>query len=311
MDRLSSMAIYVKTVELGSFAAAADVLNMSSQLVGKHVAALENHLGVRLINRTTRQHSLTEAGQNFYERAKIILAEVEAAESFAEETRMEPRGRLKINAPHTFGINALSPFLPEYMARYPEVSVELTLTNRMIDLIDEGYDAVFHVGELEDSSLMARVLAPYRLITCASPRYLEKAPPLNHPKDLQHHECLVFAHTSLRTQWEFQGPEGLIKQPISGRLMIDNGEALVSAALAGFGVTTQPSELVLPYIHSGKLVSVLPEYSVPERPLYIVYAQDRRLTPKLRSFLDFAVRHFGEDSNPLPCSLHNGEILAK
>ncbi|MFS2221706.1 LysR family transcriptional regulator [Pantoea sp. B65] len=296
MDRLTSMAVFVRAVELGSFTAAADALTMSPQLVGKNVSILEQHLGVRLLNRTTRQHSLTEAGRHFYERAKIILAEVEAAESFAAEARVVPRGRLKINAPVTFGINALAPKLPLFLRQYPEVTVELTLANRMVDLIDEGYDAVFRVGALADSGLMAKTLAPYRLITCAAPSYLLTAPPLDTPEDLRRHECLIFTHTSLRTEWVFDGPTGRVTLPVSGRLLLDNGEALISSALAGFGIAMQPAELVTPHIASGRLERVLNEYQVPTRPLHLVYAPDRRITPKLRSFIDFAAAHFGEES---------------
>lgn len=296
MDRLTSMAVYIKSVECGSFAAAAEALKMSSQLVGKHVSALEQHLGVRLINRTTRHHSLTEAGQHFFERAKIILAEVEIAESFAEEVRVVPRGRLKVNAPVSFGISALAPALPHYLRQHPEVSIELTLNNRKVDLIDEGYDVCFRVGELADSGLMARKLMPYRLITCAAPRYLKAAPPLRLPLDLFQHECLMFTHTSLQREWEFDGPNGRVTLPVSGRLMLDSGEALIGAALEGFGVAMQPAELVNPLIKSGRLVQVLKEYSVPERPLHLLYAPDRRLTPKLRSFVDFAVRLYGQEN---------------
>ncbi|MFZ6770092.1 LysR family transcriptional regulator [Undibacterium sp. Di26W] len=293
MDRLASMHIFVKAIELGSFSAAANDLKMSPQLIGKNVMVLEQSLGVRLLNRTTRRHSLTEIGKLFYERAKIILAEVEAAESLVAETRAVPRGRIRINAPVTFGIHALAPKLTDYLKQYPDVSVELTMSNRMVDLIDEGYDAIFRVGELSDSSLMARSLAPYRLIMCAAPSYLATCPPLKTPMDLQQHECLVFSHTSLRTHWLFEGPDGRISVPISGRLMVDSGEALLSAAISGFGIMLQPIELVKAGLDAGHLVPVLQDYKVPTRPLHIVYAPDRRMTPKLRSFLDFAVAAFG------------------
>ena len=293
MDRFTSMRIFAKAVELGSFSAASDALQISSQLVGKHVRVLEQHLGVRLLNRTTRRQSLTEIGKTFYERVKIILAEVDAAESMAAETRAVPRGHIRINAPVTFGIHALAPKLPDYLAAFPEVSVDLTLANRVVDLIDEGYDAVFRVGELSDSGLMARSLAPYRLVLCAAPSYLNSRNPLETPMDLQRHECLGFSHTSLRTHWAFDGPDGRISVPVSGRLMVDSGEALLSAAVAGVGVMLQPIELVEAELDAGRLVVVLPEYRVPTRPMHIVYAPDRRMTPKLRSFLDFAVATFG------------------
>ncbi|EHS49476.1 transcriptional regulator, LysR family [Rhizobium sp. PDO1-076] len=293
MDRLTGMEVFVKSVECGSFSAAADVMQMSSQLVGKHVQKLEQHLGVQLLHRSTRRQSLTDFGQIFYERAKIILAEVETAESMAEETRAVPAGRLRVNAPVSFGMRTLSPVLPKFMKLYPEVAVELTLANRAVDLIDEGYDAVFRVGELSDSGLIARRLSPYRLALCASPEYLAKAPPLSSPQDLTRHECLGFSHTELRTHWTFNGPDGRHVIPVTSRLVADHGEPLLCAALAGLGIMLQPLELVRDYLDDGQLVELLPAYTVPMRPLHVLYAPDRRLTPKLRSFLDFVVANFG------------------
>jgi len=293
MDRFSGMNVFVKAVELGSFSAAAEALNMSPQLVGKHVQFLEQHLGVRLLNRTTRRQHLTEVGSQFYERSRNILAEVEAAEALAAETRAVPRGKLRVNAPVTFGIHALAPTLPKYLGAHPEVSIDLSLTNRMVDLIDEGYDAVFRVGELADSGLIARRLGPYRLVICAAPSYLRARGTPSTPDDLRNHECLIFSHTMLRTHWDFEGPEGNVSVPISGRLMIDNGEALLKAALAGLGIILQSSELIQSSLETGALVPLLPGYSVPTRPLHVLYAPDRRITPKLRSFLDFVSAEFG------------------
>ncbi|MGA3890948.1 LysR family transcriptional regulator [Ralstonia nicotianae] len=298
MDRLTSMAVFVKAVELGSFSAAAEVLQMSSQLVGKHVQGIEQRLGVRLLNRTTRRQSLTDLGRAFYERSKIILAEVEIAENLAEETRAVPTGKLRINAPVSFGMHTLAQRLPEYMKRYPEVEVEMTLSNRTVDLINEGYDAVFRVGELSDSGLIARPLAPYRLVLCAAPAYLEGRPPLTTPWDLRQHNCLGFAYTELRTNWTFDGPDGRVVVPVSSRLMVDHGEPLLCAALAGMGVLLQPLELVRSALADGSLVGVLPQYEPPTRPMHVLYAPDRRVTPKLRSFLDFAVLAFGPESAP-------------
>jgi DNA-binding transcriptional LysR family regulator len=293
MDRLSSMAVFAKAVELGSFSAAADALEMSSQLVGKHVQMLEQHLGVRLLNRTTRRQHLTDIGREFYERAKAILADVEAAEGLAAETRATPRGRLRLNAPVTFGIHALSPKLPAYLAAYPEVTLELSMTNRLVDAIDEGYDLVFRIGGLNDSSLIARPLAPYRLVLCAAPGYLATHEPIREPADLSRHECLGFLHPELSKRWTLIGPEGTVSFPVSGRLMVDSGEALMAAAVSGMGILLQPAEIVAPYLASGQLVVLLPEYSAPTRPMHILYAPDRRMTPKLRSFIDFALENFG------------------
>lgn len=293
MDRFSSMSIFVKAVELGSFSAAAEALNMSPQLVGKHVQFLEQHLGIRLLNRTTRRQHLTEVGNQFYERSRNILAEVEAAEALAAETRAVPRGKLRVNAPVTFGIHALAPMLPQYLSTHPEVSIDLSLTNRMVDLIDEGYDAVFRIGELADSGLIARRLSPYRLVICAAPSYLRAHGTPSKPDDLRNHECLIFSHTMLRTHWDFEGPGGGVNIPISGRLAVDSGEALLQAALAGLGIILQPLELVRSSLETGALVPILPGYSVPTRPLHILHAPDRRITPKLRSFLDFVSAEFG------------------
>ena len=296
MDRLLSMTVFAKAVELGSFSAAGNALEMSSQLVGKHVQMLEQHLGVRLLNRTTRRQHLTDIGREFYERTKSILAEVEAAEGLAAETRATPRGRLRINAPVTFGIHALSPKLPEYLAAYPEVTLELSMTNRGVDVIDEGYDLVFRIGQLTDSGLIARPLAPYRLILCAAPSYLAARGPINTPQDLVRQECLGFLHPELSKRWTLIGPEGAVTVPVSGRLMVDSGEALMAAAVAGVGVLLQPFEIVEPYLASGKLVRLLPEYSAPTRPMHILYAPDRRMTPKLRSFIEFVMANFGPDT---------------
>jgi DNA-binding transcriptional LysR family regulator len=293
MDRLLSMTVFAKAVELGSFSAAADAFRMSPQLVGKHVQMLEQHLGVRLLNRTTRRQHLTEIGANYYEKVKVILAEVESAEGLAAESKARPSGRLRINAPVSFGIHSLMPRLTEYMAAYPEVQVEVSLANRYVDALEEGADAVFRVGELSDSSRIARRLAPYRLILCAAPAYLNAHPPIKSPPDLASHECLGFAYTELRTHWSFNGPEGLVTVPVSGRLMIDSGEALLMAARAGMGVLLQPAELIEPELEAGRLVRVLPKYRPPDRPLHLLYAPDRQMTPKLRSFIEFAVAAFG------------------
>ncbi|MCP2010713.1 LysR substrate-binding domain-containing protein [Duganella violaceipulchra] len=266
---------------------------MSLQLVGKHVQMLEQHLGVRLLNRTTRRQHLTEIGAGYYEKVKIILAEVESAEALAAESQAKPSGRLRINAPVSFGIHALMPRLAEYMAVYQEVQVEVSLANRYVDALTAGVDVIFRVGELSDSGVIARRLAPYRLVLCAAPAYLRANPPIHTPMDLAHHECLSFSYTELRTHWTFDGPGGLLTVPVTGRLMIDNGEALLIAARSGMGVLLQPAELVEPEIAAGRLVRVLPKYHPPSRPLHLLYAPDRQMTPKLRSFIEFAVAAFG------------------
>ncbi|GLO51243.1 HTH-type transcriptional regulator DmlR [compost metagenome] len=288
MDRLTQMATFVKAVELGSFSAAADELRLSPQLVGKQVKLLEQHLGLSLLNRTTRRQSLTDFGRSYYARAKLILADVEAAENLAAVTRGTPSGRLRINAPVTFGMRVLSPRLLEYMVRYPQVSVELVLSNDLVDLMSEGYDAVFRVGELADSGLKAVPLAPYQQVLCAAPAYLARRPPILHPLDLVQHECLNFGYADGRSFWLFEGPEGPVEVPITSRLTINQGDPLLAAAVAGLGVMLQPLELVQDALRDGTLVRLLPQYPAPAAPMHVLYPPDRRLTPKLRSFLDFA-----------------------
>jgi DNA-binding transcriptional LysR family regulator len=294
MDRLLSMTVFAKAVELGSFSAAGEAMHMSSQLVGKHVQTLEHQLGVRLLNRTTRRHHLTEIGASYYERVKVILAEVESAEGLAAETRATPRGRLRVNASVTFGVHGLAPRLPAYLAANPEVTVDLS--NGYVDAIDEGFDIVFRIGELADSSLIARELAPYELVLCAAPAYLQRHPPIRTPLDLSSHECLGFSHTELRTHWTLDGPDGRVTVPVSGRFMANHGEAMLAIAMAGLGIMLQPLELVRNELDAARLMRVLPAYSAPKRPMHILYAPDRRLTPKLRSFIDFAVATFGKQA---------------
>jgi len=293
MDRLTLMATFVKAVELGSFSAVADELNLSPQMVGKQVKMLEQHLGVSLLNRTTRKQSLTDFGRTFYQRAKLILADMDAAEEMAAVTRGVPSGRLRINAPVTFGVSSLSPKLLEYMVRYPQVSVDLTLSNELVDLVDGGYDAVFRIGELADCGLKALPLMPYQMVLCAAPSYLARRPPITTPWDLQEHECLAFAYSDGRSHLRFEGPEGCIDVPIQSRLTINQGDPLLSGAVAGLGVVMLPLELVKDSLRSGTLVSLLPQYKVPVSPMNLLYAPDPRLTPKLRSFIDFVRGAFG------------------
>ncbi|MDR0277350.1 MAG: LysR family transcriptional regulator [Paucimonas sp.] len=298
MDRLTQMATFVKAVELGSFSAAADDLNLSPQLVGKQVKMLEQHLGVSLLHRTTRRQSLTDFGRAFYQRAKMILADMQAAESLAAVTRGTPSGRLRVNAPVTYGVRTLAPRLLEYMVRYPQVAVDLTLSNDLVDLVEDGYDVVLRIGELASSGLKAVPLAPYQCVLCAAPAYLVRRPPITSPWDLRQHECLAFAFSNGRTDWTFEGPEGRIDVPITSKLTINQGDPLLAAAVAGLGVVLQPQELVGDALRDGTLVALLPQYRVPASPMNMLYAPDRRMTPKLRSFLDFMREALGARGTP-------------
>jgi len=292
MDRLMSMAVFVRTVERGGFAAAAQEFGLSAAMAGLHVRALEDRLGSRLLNRTTRRQSLTEVGRHYYERCKQILADVEAAEAHATELRGAPRGRLRVTAPISFGTHALAPAIIDYLALFPEVEIDLSLNDRVVDLVDEGYEVAIRVGALPDSSLVARPLAPYRMRLCASPDYLRRHGTPRRPEDLVGHNCLCFVYARSGSEWRFTGPEGDSEITIKGRLQINNGDALRTAARKGFGIVLQPAVVIEEDIVSGALVPLLDGYTPPAFPMQIVYLPDRRPTPKLRSFIDFVAGRF-------------------
>lgn len=293
MDRLTCMQTFIRIAESGSISSAAEDLGQSSQLAGKQLRALEQSLGVQLITRTTRNQSLTDVGKTFYESAKIILADVEEAEALIAETRSAPIGHLRVSAPITFGSQVLAAELPDYLNQNPGVTLELCLSNRTVDLVEERFDAVFRTGKLPDSQLIARRLAPYQMVMCAAPSYLSKAAKLDIPEDLSHHQCLIFTHTAMRTEWNFIGPKGPLTVPVTGRFKTDNSEALRAAALAGLGIIMQPLPLLQQDISSGRLIRLLNDYEPTGRPTHVLYSQDRRMTPKLRSFLEFCVDRFG------------------
>lgn len=293
MDRLTSMAIYTRVVEKGSLAAVAEEFGISPTMTGKHLKALEERLGGRLLNRTTRRQSLTELGRDYYERCKQILSEVEAADNIASQLQAVPRGVLRVNAPVSFGNQRLAPALADYLAAYPQVDVDLAVNDRVVDLVDEGFEAAFRIGDLGDSGLVARPLAPYRMFVCANPTYLKNHGIPARPQDLAGHNCLGFAYWAVRDKWRLIGPKGEETVSVKGRMQVNNGQALRMAALRGIGIILQPEVLVSEDLAAKRLVRVLPEYEAPPRPMHLVYLPDRRPTPKLRSFIEFAVARFG------------------
>ncbi len=295
MDRLTSMAAFVRAVDLGSFTAAAAALRISPQMVAKHVVFLEDRLGARLLNRTTRKQGLTELGRAYLERCRLVLAEAEAADDLAQDVRRRPRGRLRVNAPVTFGVYSLVPLVTSYLRAHPDVQVDLTLSDRLVDPVEEGYEAVFRLGPVADAALVARPLAPYRLIACASARYLAGRGTPAHPADLTGHECLGFAYWSgaLARCWRFTRDGRSFDAQVGGRLQANDGQALLRAALDGFGIAFGAEAVVREDLAAGRLVRVLPDYEGPSRPMHLIFAADRRLTPKLRRFIDAAVVEFG------------------
>jgi DNA-binding transcriptional LysR family regulator len=295
LDRLTSMAVFVRAADLGSFAAAATVLGLSPPMVAKHVVSLEDRLGARLLNRTTRKQVLTELGRAYHERCKLILAEADAAEALAQDMRAVPRGRLRVNAPVTFGSHSLVPVVTRYLRAYPQVEVDLSLSDRLVDLVEDGYEAIIRLGPVADTSLVARPLAPYRLVACASPAYLAERGTPAVPADLAAHECLGFAYWSgpLRRHWRFSRGGHEWDAPVTGRLQVNDWKALLRAALDGFGIALGPEVALAEELRGGRLVRILPGYEGPSRPMHLLYAADRRMTPKLRGFIDAVLAEFG------------------
>ena len=294
MDKLAGMAMFVRVVDSGSFSAAAAISNVSPTMVAKHVRTIEQRLGARLLHRTTRRQQLTEVGRLYYERCKQVLTEVELAESSASELQASPRGKVRLVAPVSFGSQSLVPVLSDYLARHPDVSVELTLDNRAPDLIDEGYELGIHIGEVNDAGLVARPLRPYRRILAAAPAYLARHGHPEHPEQLNAHACLGMSYWSRHDRWHLRGPDGEACEVIvNGRFTSNQGSALRMAALSGVGIVLQPEASLADDVAAGRLVAVLPAWSYKPTPMHLIYAQDRRPTAKLRSMIDFLLERFG------------------
>lgn len=295
MDRLTSMSAFVMAAESGSYARAAERLGLSPQMVAKHVAALEHRLGARLLNRTTRRQSLTELGTAYYERCKHILNEAEAADSLAQIMNDTPRGKLKVSAPVTFGSYSLMPFVTDFLRHHPEVEIDLHLTDRFVDLVEEGYEVAFRIGPLANSSLTARPLAPYRLVACAAPNYLIERGTPQTPGDLENHECLGYAYWSRPADREWQFCKGSVvhKVQVASRLQVNESKALLTAALDGFGVVLGPEDFLEPALRSGELVRLLADFEAPSRQMHLLYTANRQRTAKLRRFIDAAIARFG------------------
>lgn len=295
IDRLTSMAVFVKAADLGSFAAAAAATGLSAQMVGKHVGALEERLGAELIRRTTRRQSLTEVGRAFYERCRTILVETEAAEALGQDLGSTPRGRLRVNAPVTFGACCLAPVVWRFLDAHPEVGVELTLSDRYVDLVGEGYDAVVRLGTLDDSSLLGRALQPHRLVACASPGYLARRGTPCVPEDLAAHDCLGFVYaTGLPfAEWRFSrgGRETVVQ--VRSRFESNDARVLRDAALAGHGIILQSERVMADDVSAGRLVLVLPDHGAPSRPMHVLLSPSRRRSPGLKLFVEAVVDAFG------------------
>jgi len=295
MDQLKSMEVFVRVVETGSFIAASEALNISRPMASKHVQRLEDRLGVRLLNRTTRTVSMTEAGRSFYLRCQSIFASIDEAISEASNLQIEPRGRLRVTAPLSFGRDHITRAVAAFQATYPDISMDLTLNDRVADIVDEGFALAIRIGTLSDSSLIARRLAPCRMLVCAAPSYLAAHGIPQHPRDLAQHNCLVYAPSAFESSWEFQEEGERIRVEIAGDFRANFGEAIVAAAAAGRGVVLEPSFTVGPYIRSGDLKPILTDFPVESLGVFAVYPQARLLPQKVRVFIDHLAATFGQE----------------
>ncbi|MBA2675970.1 LysR family transcriptional regulator [Ramlibacter sp.] len=280
------MQVFVRVAELGGFAPAARELDLSPAMVAKHVLAIEARLGARLLHRTTRRQSLTDVGRLYLERSRAALAEFQAAEASAAELQAQPRGLLRVTAPVILGSRGLAPLLPAFTAKHPQVQVELVLHDRVVDLMDEGFDAALRSGPLPD--------LPLSMLLCATPAYLRRHGRPRVPADLSNHACLGFSHWVHQDRWRLFAADGREHTvPIRSRLTSNNGEALRQAALAGGGILMQWEPLLREDLAAGRLVRVLSRYAPPQRPAHLLYLREQRPTAKLRHFVDHVLKHLG------------------
>lgn len=295
MDKLTSLQVFSHVARGGSFAAAARDMNMSRAMVSKHVMQLESDLGVRLLNRNTRQVSLTEAGAEYLERLGHILAELDDAELALTTLNTEPRGLLRLNAPPSFGAFHLVPLLAEFMQAYPNVHVEMKLTDRAADVVEEGFDLAIEVGRLADSSLVARVLAHSRLVICGSPDYLRKHGTPQTPEDLANHNCLTSSRFPPRDEWPLRSPDGDRLHKVSGTFRSNIGDAVHRMAVQGIGLTMLPTYMVGQDLKKGRMQAVLTEYEPTPYMIAALYPDRRYLPAKVRSLMDFLVEKIGPE----------------
>ena len=295
MDRFEEMRVFTAVVDAGSFVGASDALDMSKAAVSRHVADLESRLGVRLLHRTTRRLSLTPEGEVFQGRCRELLGGVEEAETEITASSGEASGVLRINVPFSFGLLHLAPLWAEFMAQHPKVVLDVTLADRVVDLVEEGFDMAVRIARLPNSSLVSRQLTSTRLVLCASPAYLEAHGQPEHPADLARHAVLTYSLFSMGEQWEFTGPDGApgtTSVKVSPRLRTNSGDTCRVAALRHQGIVLQPSFLVGPDLQAGTLVEVMPAWRSIELGVYAVYPSRKFVSPKVRRMIEFLVDAF-------------------
>jgi DNA-binding transcriptional LysR family regulator len=294
-DILTGMRVLTTVVDSGSFAKAAEKLDLSRGMTSRYLAQIEAHLGVRLLNRTTRRLSLTEAGNDYYQRSRQVLALVEEAEQAATQETAEPRGTLRINASVSFGTRHLGPAIGAYLQRHPKVRADLTLNDRFVDLVEEGFDVAVRIAPRIDPGLVTRPITRARLVACASPAYLREQGTPRSPSDLATHNCLTYAYAGDRHEWRFTRGAREQRVSVTGNLHGNNGDILCCAAADGLGIIVQPTFLVYELLREKRLVRILEEWETEGSTIYAVYPSRQFLTPKVRSFIDFLVERFGDN----------------
>ena len=294
--KLGEMQVFARAVRVGSFSAAARELRLTPSAVSKKVSRLEDRLGARLLNRTTRRLGLTEVGEAYYARCQRILGDIEEAERAVTQLDSAPRGTLRVSASIAFGQRQIVPLVPEFLRRFSDLRVELTMTDHLIDLVEDGVDIAIRVSGPPDSALVARKLAPERRIICAAPTYLEQHGTPQTPADLTQHNCLSYS-TLATNEWQFVSAKGVVSVAARGNFEANGGEAMREMALAGVGLVRLATFLIGPDIRAGRLMPLLTEYERPEdSAVYAVYPHRRHLSPKVRAFVDFLV----EKMTPVP-----------
>ena len=296
MDRFQSLTAFAKVVETGSFARAADRLDVSVSAVSRQVAELEAHLGVRLLNRTTRRLSLTDSGRAFHERCIQLLADLEEAEQEVIASAIVPRGTLRVTASISFGVGYLAESIAQFRRQHPQLRFDLELSDRAVDLVDEGIDLAIRIGDIGSQGLIGRRIGVAQLICCAAPSYLARHEAPRTPADLAAHPCLTYAYSSTGNVWRFADRDGRIQDvKVSGPAHANNGAMLAALAVAGMGINLEPDFIVADDVRAGRLVVLLPGYAVPPIGISATYPSRRHLSAKVRSFVDFLVERFARE----------------
>ncbi|MEM6502514.1 MAG: LysR family transcriptional regulator [Cyanobacteria bacterium P01_C01_bin.89] len=294
MDKLEAMRAFVQVVESGGFAAAARQMMLTRSTVNKAVIALEKQLGAQLLQRSTRQVSVTAAGCAYYDRCVAILADLSEADQAIAQLQIEPQGVLRVNAPMSFGISHLAPAIADFMAHNPKIQVDCILNDRTIDPIEEGFDVTVRISSAPPLASLTQIdLASVPLNLCAAPRYLNQHAPIDNPRTLQSWDCLHYGYRALCTQWRLAGPDGEVILPIRPRLCSNNGEVLRDAAIAGQGVALLPEFMVQSAMAAGQLTAILPDYCPTPLTLSALYPSHRYLSVKVKRFVEFLGDRFG------------------